>query len=79
LTLASPSYTSTAIWYKPFKAGLEFFYPRLVDGGFLVMHDYGSLWWDGTEKAIDEFFADKPESVIPIPDRAGTAAIRKIG
>jgi len=32
-----------------------------------------------TEKAIDEFFADKPESVIPIPDRAGTAAIRKIG
>jgi O-methyltransferase len=65
--------------YKPFKAGLEFFYPRLVEGGFLVMHDYGSLWWDGTEKAIDEFFADKPESVIPIPDRAGTAAIRKIG
>jgi O-methyltransferase len=65
--------------YKPFKAGLEFFYPRLVKGGFLVMHDYNSLWWDGVENAIDEFFADKPESVIPISDKAGTAVIRKIG
>jgi O-methyltransferase len=64
--------------YKPFKAGLEFFYPRLVRGGFLLMHDYSSLYWDGVEKAIDEFFADKPETVIPIPDRGGTAVIRKI-
>ena len=62
--------------YKPFKAGLEFFYPRLVKGGFLVMHDYSSLWWDGVEKAIDEFFAEKPELVIPIPDKSGTAVIR---
>ena len=64
--------------YKPFKAGLEFFYPRLVKGGFLVMHDYSSLYWDGVEKAIDEFFVDKPETVIPIPDKCGTAVIRKM-
>jgi hypothetical protein len=31
------------------------------------------------EKAIDEFFVDKPETVIPIPDKCGTAVIRKIG
>jgi O-methyltransferase len=65
--------------YKPLKAGLEFFYPRLVKGGFLVMHDYSSLYWDGVEKAVDDFFADKSEAVIPIPDVAGTAVIRKIG
>ena len=44
--------------YKPFKAGLEFFYPRLVTGGFLIMHDYTSLWWDGVERAVDKFFAE---------------------
>jgi hypothetical protein len=65
--------------YKPFKAGLEYFYPRLVRGGFLVMHDYSSLSWDGVERATDEFFADKPEAVIPIPDKSGTAVIRKTG
>jgi len=64
--------------YEPLKAGLEYFYPRLVPGGFLVLHDYSSLWWAGAEKAIDEFLADKPETVIPIPDKAGTVVIRKM-
>jgi hypothetical protein len=63
--------------YAPMKAGLEYFYPRLVPGGFLVLHDYSSLDWDGAEKAVDEFLADKPERVIPIPDKSGTAVIRK--
>ena len=64
--------------YAPFRAGLEYFYPRLVPGAFLVMHDYYSLYWDGAEKAISEFFCDKPEKLIPVPDRAGTAVIRKL-
>jgi len=64
--------------YKPFLAALEFFYPRLMPGGFLIMHDYGSLFWDGVEKAIDDFFADKPETVVPIPDKSGTAVVRKV-
>jgi O-methyltransferase len=63
--------------YAPMRAGLEFFYPRLALGGFLVIHDYLSLCWDGVEKAVDEFFADKPERIVPIPDRAGTIVIRK--
>lgn len=65
--------------YAPFRAALQYFYPRLIPGGFLVMHDYSSLsCWDGPERAADEFFADKPEKVIPIPDKSGTAAIRKV-
>jgi O-methyltransferase len=63
--------------YAPMHAGLEFFYPKLVPGGFLIIHDYMSLYWDGVEKAINEFFADKPERFIPIPDKSGTIAIRK--
>ncbi len=63
--------------YQPFRAALHFFYDRLVPGGFLVMHDYSSMHWDGAERAVDEFFADKPESVVPVPDGSGTVIVRK--
>jgi O-methyltransferase len=62
--------------YAPTKAALKYFYPRLLPGGFLVMHDYSSLWWE-VERAVNEFFADKPEHLVLIPDKSGTAMIRK--
>jgi hypothetical protein len=63
--------------YEPISAGLQYFYPRLVPGGFLIVHDYSSLCWDGTERAVDEFFADKPECLVPLTDSAGSVVIRK--
>lgn len=41
------------------------------------MHDYSSLFWDGLETAVNEFLADKPEGIVPLPDLAGTVAVRK--
>jgi hypothetical protein len=64
--------------YQPMVHALEYFYPRMQPGGFLIIHDYGSLGWDGAEQAVDEFFADKPEAVIPLPDVHGSAIIRKV-
>ena len=64
--------------YSPMISGLEYFYPRIVPGGFLVLHDYSGLDWNGAERAIDEFLADKPERVIPIPDKSGTVIVRKV-
>jgi hypothetical protein len=63
--------------YAPIFSALEYFYPRMVAGGFLIVHDYGSLEWEGAEKAVDVFFADKPECVVPMPDSAGSVVIRK--
>jgi hypothetical protein len=63
--------------YAPMAAALEYFYPRLLPGGFLIVHDYSSLHWDGAERAVHEFFTNKPESVVPLPDSAGSAVIRK--
>ncbi|MEK6290717.1 MAG: TylF/MycF/NovP-related O-methyltransferase, partial [Paraburkholderia tropica] len=63
--------------YVPMIAALEYFYPRMAPGGFILMHDYGSLCWDGAEKAVDEFFADKPEGVMPLPDLCSTVVMRK--
>lgn len=60
-------------------AALDYFYPRMVPGGFLIVHDYGSLHWNGAEQAVDAFFADKPESVVPLPDQAGSVVVRKAG
>jgi hypothetical protein len=64
--------------YAPFEAALRYFYPRIVSGGFLILHDYANASWRGAEKAIDEFLSDKPEKIVPIPDKSGTAVLRKI-
>jgi len=59
-------------------SALNYFYPRIIKGGFIIMHDHSSLYWPGAQKSIDEFFNDKPEFIIPIPDKSGTCAIRKV-
>jgi predicted O-methyltransferase YrrM len=64
--------------YAPIMAALEYFYPRMSPGGFIIVHDYTSPSWAGAERAVDEFFATKPESVIPLPDGAGSAIIRRM-
>ncbi|MGQ0804471.1 MAG: TylF/MycF/NovP-related O-methyltransferase [Actinomycetota bacterium] len=45
----------------------EFFYPRLTTGGALVFDDYGQRSCPGARKAVDEFFADKPEHPFYLP------------
>jgi len=65
--------------YAPIKSALDYFYPRMVPGGFLIVHDYSSLHWNGAEHAVDEFFADKPEFVVPLTDGAGSVVVRKVG
>lgn len=63
--------------YKPFASALPYFWSRLAPGGFLIMHDYTTMYWDGVEKACNEFFAGTAELMIPIPDMAGTVVERK--
>jgi O-methyltransferase len=45
----------------------EFFYPRLSPGGAIVLDDYGQRSCPGARKAVDEFFADKPEHPFYLP------------
>lgn len=63
--------------YLPMKAGLEYFYPRLSQGGIIFVHDYSSIYWDGTKRAVDEFLQTVNEFPILIADKSGTAIIRK--
>jgi hypothetical protein len=64
--------------YEPMKAGLEHFYPRVAGGGVLILHDYSSGQWPGATRAIDEFFAYLPERPVLLPDKSGTAIVRKV-
>lgn len=41
--------------YKSIKDGLEFFYPRMVPGGVIIIDDYATEVWPGVEKAVQEF------------------------
>jgi hypothetical protein len=62
--------------YEPMKAALDLFYPRMAAGGVMILHDYASDHWPGATKAVDEFFSDKLESVVVLPDKSGTAIAR---
>lgn len=59
--------------YEPIYAGLEFFYARMSHHGCCVVHDYNA--WPGARRAVDEFMKGKPELVIPMPDKSGSALI----
>ena len=63
--------------HDPMLAGLTFFYPRLSPGGLLILHDYSSGHWSGGCQAIDAFMADKPERLVLMPDKSGTAIMIK--
>jgi hypothetical protein len=63
--------------YRPAKAGLEFFYPRLSPGGLLIVHDYANPYWVGIKRGVDEFCDTIPEKPVIFCDKSGTAIIRK--
>lgn len=48
--------------YQSTKDSIEFFYPRMSQGGVIISHDYMTA--PGVRKAIDEYMADKPEAVF---------------
>ena len=51
-------------YYDGTLAALEFFWPRMVKGGVILTHDYGSF--PAPTKAFDEFFRSRSEPVIEL-------------
>jgi len=47
--------------YEGAKDATEFFYPRMVDGGVMLFHDYTSQALPGVKRAVDEFFLSKDD------------------
>lgn len=62
--------------YKSVLDCSDFIYPRLPAGGIVVYDDYGFPSCPGARKAVDEFFAEKPEVPLVLP--TGQALVFKI-
>ncbi|MFZ0215142.1 MAG: TylF/MycF/NovP-related O-methyltransferase, partial [Candidatus Dormiibacterota bacterium] len=46
---------------------IDFIYPRLVPGGYMIFDDYGFPSCVSARRAVDEEFADKPEVPLCLP------------
>ena len=63
--------------YNPQIAGLEYFYPKMTKGAVMIIHDCNNEYF-GSRKALDEFFLDKSETPVIIPDKSGSAVVVKL-
>ncbi|MDR1482903.1 MAG: TylF/MycF family methyltransferase [Synergistaceae bacterium] len=64
--------------YQPTLEGLRFFYPSLLPGGFIMVHDYNNLEYAGVKKAVEDFENEVSYlHKIPIPDSRGSLIIVK--
>jgi O-methyltransferase len=58
--------------YEPIKGALEYFHPRLVAGGFILVDDYGSDTFPGARRAVEEFVQ---ESDLPFVGLSSAQAV----
>jgi O-methyltransferase len=61
--------------YQSIIDNLAFCYPRMVTGSIILFDDYGQPTCPGARRAVDEFFAGKPEK--PIVLQSGQAFVIK--
>ncbi len=51
--------------YESYKVRLDILYDKVQPGGAIMFDEYKDTRWPGATKAIDAFFADKPEVIQP--------------
>ena len=62
-------------WYESTRHELVHLYPRLADGGVLMIDDYGH--WEGCARAVDEYFAAHgPAPLLSRIDYTGRIAVK---
>ncbi|MCD8018297.1 MAG: class I SAM-dependent methyltransferase [Clostridiales bacterium] len=64
--------------YAPILAGLHYFYPRLHQGGTLLLHDYNNPRFRGAHQAVEDYEKEKGHLLlVPLCDLHGSAVIMK--
>jgi O-methyltransferase len=65
-------------WYESTRTELEHLYPRLPDGGVLIVDDYGH--YEGARRAVDEYFEQLGERpLLTRVDYTARVAVRRTG
>ncbi len=67
--------------YSSYKTCLEFIYPRMLRGSVIVLDDYRlpANVYPGADRAVDEFFSDKPEKPERFDHPLGLRSYVRIG
>lgn len=52
---------------EPTRAVLEFFWPRIPEGGAVLFNAYGWLHCDPVRRTVNDFLCDKPGTLLPLP------------
>jgi len=66
--------------YQSYMTCLEHAYPRMLPGSIMVFDDYrvSEGVYPGADRAVDEFFTDKPEVLERLPDPRGLRTFARI-
>ena len=63
--------------YKPTYEGLKIFYPKLVKGGMIIVHDYNSSRFPGVKDAVKEYCSENNIFIVPLCDMHGSSVLIK--
>ena len=63
--------------YDPLTSGLEFFYPRLVHGGVIMIHDFNNDNYSGARGAVKDFCDKNNIGYVCLSDTCGSAVITR--
>ena len=63
--------------YEPIRQGLDFFFDRMLPGGFVFVHDYNDDMYPGPKQAVLEFAEKRGVPFVPVTDCFGTAIFRR--
>lgn len=59
-------------------AGLEYFYPRMSEGGYIFVHDYNNILLTGVKRAVERYQQEHGKmKIVPLADVGGTLVIVK--
>lgn len=66
-------------FYETTLEGLRYFWPRLEEGGYLLLHDWGSIKLPGVARALADFEAELGQHLpsIPLCDVGGSLVLCK--
>jgi O-methyltransferase len=62
--------------YQPMLEGLKYFYPRVVKGGYIFVHDFFTDTFTGTKEAVMEYARFKKINFLPIGDDCSIVIIK---
>lgn len=63
--------------YEPTRHAISWAWPRLVNGGVMVFHDYGSAGFPGVKRSVDDHFGAIGLTGVPLGDFWGSIVFTK--